>query len=192
MAFRDETEALRQRARTLQASLDDLRKERLVLEEETRTIATSAEERARKLAPRTSLFTLMIGVALAGLAVAGFVAGASGSNSRTYYGNVAGASGAAPVPEGARCTVFVSEPDSEDHRSQVGVLCDGRVLYGGGSLGYVGCDDDDGVATHCEDESFTSEGGDPKLIFDRARGRVRVEDSGPAWVVDIAFGGAQP
>lgn len=190
MAFRDETEALRQRARTLQASLDDLRKERRALEEETRTLAASADERARELATGPSLVTVMIGVAIVAVAVAGFVAGASGSSSRTYYGRVIRASGAARVHEGARCTAFVSEPDSEDHRRKLGVLCDGRVLYGGGSLGYVGCDDDDGVATRCEDESFSRDGGDPKLTFNSAAGTLRLEDADPAWLVDIALGAA--
>jgi len=82
MAFRDETEALRQRARTLQASLDDLRKERRALEEETRTLAASADERARELATGPSLVTVMIGVAIVAVAVAGFVAGGPAARAR--------------------------------------------------------------------------------------------------------------
>ena len=46
MAFRDETEALRQRVRTLQESLDALRRERDQLLEATRVLDQGVEARA--------------------------------------------------------------------------------------------------------------------------------------------------
>lgn len=192
MAFRDETEALRQRVRTLNDALDAARRERNALVEATRELGQGVEARAKELDSGISLVTVMVGVALAGVAVGGFVAGASGSSSRTYYGRVVSVSGEAPVPEGARCTTFISESDSDDHRSKISVLCNGRLIYGGESLGYVGCDEDDGVITRCEDEEFTGGNGDPKMTFDSAGGTIRVEDAPPAWTVAITFGGAQP
>lgn len=192
MAFRDETEALRQRVRTLNEALEAARRERNALVEATRELAKGVEARARELDSGTSRVTIMLGVTLAGVVVGGFVAGASGSSSRTYYGRVMSVSGEAPVPAGTRCTTFVSESDSDDHRSKVSVLCDGRLIYGGESLGYVGCDDDDGVITRCEDDEFSGGSGDPKMTFDGPAGTIRVEDAPPAWTVAITFGGAQP
>lgn len=192
MAFRDETEALRQRVRTLNDELDAARRERNRLEAATRELARGVEARAKELDSGTSMVTVMAVVAMASVLAAGFVAGASGSSSRTYYGRVASASGSPPVHPGTRCTAFVSEPDSEDHRSKISVLCDGHLIYGGDSLGYVGCDEDDDVATRCEDEEFSGSTGDPKLIFESAVGTIRVSDSPPEWTVNIVFGGAGP
>jgi hypothetical protein len=192
MAFRDETEALRQRVRTLQESLDALRRERDQLLDATRVLDQGVEARAAELTTGSPRLALFAGAALVVLIGAGIASGASSSDSRTYYGRVVGASGEASVRSGARCTVFVSDAESEHYDAKISVLCGGRVIYGGGSLGYVGCTEREGAIARCEDESFSDDGGDPKMTFDRAAQTVRVEDSSPAWAVDIAFGGALP
>lgn len=192
MAFRDETEALRQRERTLQASLDALRRERDELVEATRLLDQNVEARASELATGAPLLGVFAGVALVALVGAGIASGAGASGSRTYYGQVVRVSGEARISPDARCTVFVSENDSDHYDAQVSVLCDGRVIYGGGSLGYVGCTEREGLIVRCEDESFSDDGDDPKMTFDSVARTVRIEDSSPAWSVDIAFGGAVP
>ena len=84
MAFRDETEALRQRVRTLQESLDALRRERDQLLEATRVLDQGVEARAAELTTGSPRLAVFAGAPLVVLVGAGISSGASSSDSRTY------------------------------------------------------------------------------------------------------------
>ncbi len=181
VAFRDEDEALRQQIGVLRREIDALAREQSDLEEERRALASTIEEQANAHVSSPRIIWIMGAaamVALVGVLAFGLSASAGGSNSDVLYGRVVAATGAAPVAMGARCTTFV-EPASgknQDYEARLAVLCDGRVVYGGGTAGYARCDEGSGLRWTCYDVDFSDEGGDPKLRFERRTRQIWVAE----------------
>jgi hypothetical protein len=135
-------------------------------------------------------FWILVPILLVGGVVLGAFLGGSGSgDAETIFGDVQRATGSSPVPVGARCTVFVSPVNDDDARwdTDVEVLCGGRLLYGGETLGGVDCRKVAGRAVRCDDTGYTDQGGDPRMRFDRPSGKVVVADRRPDYRVEIVF-----
>lgn len=189
MAFRDDREALRQRIDKLRAELEPVEAERQALSIE---IAAAREDVGQQARVRMGA-TPAIGCGMAasilvlGIVVSFFGGSCAGSSAETFYGEVRATTGAAPVAPGARCTAFFApQGDSDsDYDGQLTVICDGRILYGGGSLGYLECAFSADQLVTCADGDFTPDGGDPKVLLDRRARQVVVEDRPPAWRVEI-------
>lgn len=189
MAFRDDTEALRTKIRGLQEELDAFEEEKRAIEAERRELGGDVEERARVLAGgshRVWIFVAMFLLPIVG-GVVMFTAMGTGTESETMYGRVSGVTGAAPVAEGTRCAVFLNpeSDDDSDWNGRLGVICDQRVIYGGGSGGYLVCEWRGGRAWRCVDTDYSQEGGDPAIGFDRRQRSVHVEERRPAWSLDV-------
>jgi hypothetical protein len=191
VVFRDGREALEARIAAIESELDAMRAETSRSQAERDTHLREIRARARKLtAKRLGVPVLVIAVGLVALATQ---ATATTSSSETLYGIVQSVSGQPPVAEDTRCAAFVHVEDAEEDTVKIDVLCDGRILYGGGTYGYMECDDFSSMPSRCADTVPTSEGGDPMLRFDRARRTLTVEDRSPRWQVTIDLGPwAQP
>lgn len=186
LTFRSDTDALRLQVRLLRDEIEALERERRDLEREASMLESEAEARARAVSGGSWRLPVIIGVLILGVVLLmTVVVPAMGSDGETLYGRVVSTSGSPPVPEGARCTAFVSpHTDSDsDFDVQIELLCDGQVVYGAGSSGYVECGGDHSRPAHCLDTDFTAEGGDPQLELVRAQRRIRVEE--PTWRIDI-------
>lgn len=189
MGFRDENEALRFQLSTVERELIERRRER---EEQSAALATleaEIEREVRIVSGKGRVFLLM--PLLVALAAVVFTAtcGSGGSDAEMMFADVDAVTGQPPVPVGARCTLFVT-PITDDDASfdtDVEILCNGTLVYGGGSLGGVNCDKVDDRAVRCEDTDFTKDGGDPKMLIDRRAGRVVVEDRAPDYRLELRF-----
>ncbi|HJL14704.1 MAG TPA: hypothetical protein RMH99_03555 [Sandaracinaceae bacterium LLY-WYZ-13_1] len=188
MGFRDDTQALRTKVQGLREELDALEGQKRAIEAERSELGGDVEERARILAGSGHKVFVFLGVFLVPILVAVvFLAGGGGSGAETMYGRVSGGSGAMPVATGTRCAVFLHpvNDDDSDWDGRVGVICGDRVVYGGGSSGYLTCDWRDDRAWRCGDPDYTANGGDPRLELLRRERRVHLEDRRPDWSLDI-------
>jgi hypothetical protein len=194
VAFRDDREALRFRIRELGDEIDRMARERDRIRIALREIDGDVEGQVKAMLnlKKSPLAAVGILILVGGIGAGVFFAGSSGDgSSETMYGQVRSATGAqAPAAEGTDCTIFTRDEENEDEDSDqgewsnVGVLCGGRMVYGGGSLGYLYCQRAPNRAVvRCRDGDFTSDGADPKLEFDRAAARVVVEERN--WRVEI-------
>jgi hypothetical protein len=187
VGFRDETEAVRHRLQQLREELDELTDERDRLSAETRELDGDVEARAALLAGKSYRIWLFLGGFVAVAVVAALVVSRGSPGSETLYGHVRATTGEAPVSEGARCTAFLSSvgDDDSDYDRKLDVVCGDRIVYGGGSLGYLACEFRDEHLVRCGDPDFSADGGDPRLELLRDERRIRVEDRYPTWSVEI-------
>ena len=188
MAFRDETEALRQRARRLEEEIATLDRERIDHDAEARDLEEGVETRARIVSGGAwkAVVAAVPVILLAG--VGAVMASGSNAGAETLYGTVHRTEGGAPVAEGARCTAFLAPVNDSDSDFDVhlDVLCDGRVVYGGDSGGYLACE----RPTRCVDPMPSAEDGDPALVYERLDdASIRVADRG--WTLGIRLLGAR-
>lgn len=189
MGFRDEREALR-------FQVDVLERE---IAERTKALEGHARKRAEleadidgevRLVHGRGRLLLVLPVLILGAVIGGImVAARTGTSAEMLFGDVRVATGTAPVPTGARCTLFVTPVNKDDAKfdTDLEVLCDGRLVYGGGSLGAIGCQKIDGRAVLCEDPTFTAQDGDPKVRLDRSAGSFVVEDRAPDFRLEIGL-----
>jgi len=189
VAFRDESEALRFQLQGLEREIAERQKE---LEEHRHATAEIEAEIAREvklLYGRGRVIVVVPLLIAAGLLTMVLVSSLGGSNAEVIFGDVRAATGSPPVPAGARCTLFVTPVDDDDSQwdTDVEVLCDERLVYGGERLGGVDCEKIDSRAVLCEDTDFTANGGDPKMRFDRNAGVVVVEDRAPDYRLEIGL-----
>jgi hypothetical protein len=188
MAFRDETEALRHRRGLLQSENEELDAERARLVAELESEAQDVERSVKLRVGGSIGLLLFISLVLPTVAVAVlFLGGGAGAGAETIFGSIDATTGNPPVREGAPCTVFISDYASDDssYSARMEVVCDGRTIYGGSGSGLLDCTWGHVYATHCVDPDFTSDGGDPKLTFDRDEGEVIIEDQRPRWGVRV-------
>jgi hypothetical protein len=189
VTFRSDADALRLQLRVLREEIDALERERRDLEREASTLESEVEARVRALSGGAWRAPAIVGgLAASGIALAMVIGAGMGSEAETLYGRVTSVSGSPPVPDGARCTGFLSpHGDSDsDYDLQIELVCDGRAVYGGGTGGYIECDDDESVRPrHCVDRDFTAEGGDPRLELSRDAEAVRMRVEEPSWRLDV-------
>jgi hypothetical protein len=186
MAFRDDREALRQQVRVLredvEALADTVRSLESALETKAREVASTARAKRGK---RSFVMVLSILIAAVSVVVVFLIGGASGAEAEMLFGQVRSVTGRAPAQVGNRCTLFISPSESEEWNRQIDVLCDGRVVYGGGSLGHISCSLSGGRAERCTDSDPSPDGGDPRLQLDRSARLVRIDDAPPPWTIEI-------
>jgi hypothetical protein len=179
----DESEDLRRRIGELQSELDSLERERSRLDVALAQVDSTPPKKIElpnkgKLAVAFLVAPLVIGGVIVAVALGG-----GNSGAETLYGRVTRSSGTAPARDGTPCTIFLS-PGDENYDAQIDVLCGGRIVYGGGTLGWIGeCEERDNLPWRCIDPAFSDDGGDPKLLFDRAARSVRVSERN--WRIDI-------
>lgn len=68
------------------------------------------------------------------------------------------------------------------------VRCGDVPLYGGLGAGFFECTVDDEGIVRGEDAEPTGEGGDPRLVVDRAAHTITVSDDGPSWSITLTMG----
>jgi hypothetical protein len=108
------------------------------------------------------------------------------------YATVVAADGPAPAQVGSRCTVFYKGAGGDsDYDGKLDVLCGERVVYGGGTLGWVHCSYGDPGPMRCIDPDVSANGGDPRLVFDRARRALELDDADPTWSLALELTAAQ-
>lgn len=95
-------------------------------------------------------------------------------------GSVRRVSGQSPVERDDQCTVEVLPASGVGRfNAQVRVICEGQVIYGGSSLGYLVVGLEEGRPNIGRDDNVTGSRGDPMLELDLADNRVMVAD-GPS------------
>lgn len=189
MAFRGEREALRFQVSQLEREVAEHTKE---LEEHVAAAAGVDAEIAsdvRLLHGRGRVILALPALIALGAVAAIVLASQGSSDAEVVFGDVRAVTGTAPVPQGTRCTAFVTPMDSDDSKydTDVEVLCGERLVYGGETLGGVDCEKTNGRAVLCVDSDATAEGGDPKLRFDRNAGSIVVEDRAPDYRIEIGL-----
>jgi hypothetical protein len=186
VAFRDDREAVLARIDAVESEIADIDAaiERIEAERERHW----ADIRSGARVGRKVFWVPLAAGVVAAVAFFALESGKPGGSRETLYGTVRDATGGSPVSADTRCAIFFEVEDSDSDRIGVDVLCGGRVVYGGRSQGFLTCDDFDGSPRSCDDGEPTSEDGDPKLRFDRARGRVEVLDETPQWQLVIDLG----
>lgn len=101
---------------------------------------------------------------------------------------VTNVSGSAPVARGAACEVRV-EPRPGNQNCRTVLRCGTAILYGNrSSNGFNACELADGAFVRVRDDHTTAEGGDPRLDFDLAAGRIVVGDDDPTWEATLQLG----
>jgi hypothetical protein len=192
MAFRDEREAQRFQLEVLDREVAERTKQLEEVSTQLRDLeAEIAQEVQLKHGKPWAAMAVPLVVVVAvfgGIFFLGMGAGAR-SDAEVVFGDVTIATGTPPAPVGAACTTFVSPVTGEDAtwNTDIEVLCDGKLVYGGESLGGVDCEKIYDRAVHCEDTGYTSNGGDPKLLFDRRGNRIVLEDRAPTWRLEIVM-----
>ena len=189
MGFRDEREALRFQVDVLEREIAEQSKE---LEGQAQKLAELDADIDREvtLVHGRGRVLLVLPILIFGVVIGGIMVGArTGTSAEMLFGDVRVATGTAPVPMGARCTLFVTPAGKDNAKldTDLEVLCDGRLVYGGDSLGAIGCQKIDGRAVLCEDPTFTVQDGDPKVRLDRRAGTVVVEDRAPDFRLEIGL-----
>jgi hypothetical protein len=188
MAFRDEREAQKFQLEVLDREVGERTRQLEEVSTQLRDLEAEIAHEVHLKHGRTWVaWTVPLFLVAAVLAGVFFTGLGGSSDAEVVFGDVTIATGTAPVPVGAACTIFVTPVTGEDAtwNTDVEVLCDGKLVYGGESLGGVDCDKIDDRAVRCEDKDFTSDGGDPKLLFDRRANRIVVEERGPTWRLEI-------
>lgn len=147
--------------------------------------SAGAEARAKARGAGLGILALGLPILLGGLLMARF--SDPGTGGEVLYGRVARAEGpGAPVEEGARCTAFRGHLRGEQAprtNSELGVVCEGQLVYGSERSGSIPCEVEDAEIRRCTDEGFARDDGDPKLAFDPGRGVIDVEE--PDWSLHI-------
>ncbi len=99
-------------------------------------------------------------------------------------GTVRGSGGA--LPEGAACTVGITNESRGGFPCRVSVSCEGRPLYGGAMLGgYARCSAEEGRWVRAVDDELEHLDGDPWMRFDVQAGTVVVRTRGLETVIDV-------
>lgn len=180
MAFRDETEALRQQRTILRSEIEDLETERTRVESEIESEAVDVERTVRLKVGGAVTGVVIVGLLVPTIVLAAvFLDGGGGSgDADMLFGEVVETTGAAPFSENTRCTVFIHYVSGKNSpgNGQIEVVCNGTTVYGGDGLGFLDCEWGEKWAMSCVDEDYTDDGGDPKLTFDRLHGLVLIED----------------
>lgn len=98
------------------------------------------------------------------------------------------ASGASPVHRGERCTLQVRPVWEYPESCRIALRCGVTWLYGAAETGYLTCGVRDGAAVSALDENITSQGGDPRLRWERSRVTVGdFSEEGGAWEVTLGW-----
>jgi hypothetical protein len=172
----------------LDQEIDALREELDYLEQRRRSLQqaiAALQPGARRSSPLVALLVVVGAVGILGAIIASVLSGGSGE---MLYGTVAEVRGSAPVAVGAPCTVVYQDANSDNYDGRIDVLCGRRLVYGGSGLGWIDCDYAGSRPARCSDGDFTPDGGDPKLVFDRASASVVIEDVGPEWALRVELG----
>lgn len=100
---------------------------------------------------------------------------------------VTSVTGTAPVARGASCRVRI-EPRAGNQNCRAEVRCGTSVLYGSrASNGFNVCELDGGAFVSVRDDRTTAQGGDPRLTFELASGRLVVGDDDPTWEATLTL-----
>jgi hypothetical protein len=105
----------------------------------------------------------------------------------TVDASVSEVSGAAPVARGAACRVELDWNSDPMEGCRALVRCGDTRLYGDVGTGFFDCTVDALGLVHGQDANATSDGGDPRLVVDRATHALTISDDAPAWSVTIAL-----
>lgn len=105
----------------------------------------------------------------------------------TVDASVSEVSGAAPVPRGTSCRVELDWNSDPMEGCRALVRCGDARLYGDVGTGFFDCTVDALGLVHGEDAHPTSDGGDPRLVVDRATRALTISDDAPPWSVTIAL-----
>ncbi len=195
MAFRDDREALRAKASSLERELADTRDEledakKKLDERVTKRRAVKARSLltgARRWLERHKVLLTTILIAIAALG-AGYAVYAQLSSTEdplpailfTGQGHVTDVHGQLGIAEGDDCEVWI-EPHQGEHNCRVHVTCGGNQLYSG----FTYCSVVAGEAVSADDTAYGTDG-DAALHFDRDASRVVLEDA--TWGVTVSLG----
>ena len=109
------------------------------------------------------------------------------TGSLTFDAHVTALSGRTTVHVGDACRVDMTYTDDPLDSCRALVGCGDAWLYGGPGIGFFACSVDANGIVHAEDDSPTSDAGDPRLVIDRATHTVVVSDDAPAWSVTLTL-----
>jgi len=99
---------------------------------------------------------------------------------------VTSASGAAPVRVGDACRVELGFSDDPLEGCRAIVRCGEQWIYGGPGAGFFDCTVDARGLVRGDDPNASSDGGDPRLVVDRATHTLTISDESPTWSITLA------
>jgi hypothetical protein len=184
----DDRDVVSKQIERLEKERDELRTAVEAQREALKEKQTKRDQQAKILAARRrarSILAIAIGQLLLAALGVGIYTYATYLEAETLRGHVDRLRGPAPAMMGDPCSLAI-EPAYFPYNATFRIDCGGQRIYGHESFGHIRCETRAQRATSCVDDDAIGDGGDPRVRFDRARGRIDIDD-GSRWAFSIAL-----